>query len=437
MTDAPLPITSRNDSRWSHDPPAGALPPRRCRVLFWIGSMAPGGAERQILEALKHLDRQRFEPYLCLAHRSGTLLPDVPQDVPIAAFWESFQGTWRSKLAWLTGTTRVVRQRWLAQRLADWQIDVICDRTYLATLDAAAAVWWHRTARVSMAVGDPEREFERYARGLRRLRWMESQRAYRTADVVLANSEGLRQQLIAYWQLNPELVRVQPNGMDLERIDRQSRLPIEAETAMETAAASLVVSPFRILTVGRIDADKAHGDLLAAVKHLVQCDGWTDLVWQIIGTGPLAEPLRRQVTDCGLTRQVEFLGVKANPFPFYRQADLFCFPSHSEGLPNVLLEAMACRLPVISTDCPSGPREILDGGRWGQLVPVGDIAAMVAAIRDCRANPITWKQRAEQAAQSIADRFDVRQTTRQLETVLSSAVERFSSRQRPKRPENR
>lgn len=385
---------------------------RRLRVLCYIGSLEPGGAERQVVEILKHLDRARFEPYLCLAHRRGALLAEVPADVPIDAFWDGFAGTWRAKLCHLLRITRYVRLRWLAAALRRWRIDVIYDRTYLATLDAAGACRLRPTPRLSAAVADPAVQFRMYARRPHRLWRRYGRWAYQSAHLVLANSEGLRRQLLDFWGLPPAKVRVQPNALDLARIERLAGEPCPHPPD----------GRFRILTVGRIDEDKGHADLLEALIDLVQRRGQTDIVWQILGTGPAEAALREKVQAAGVSEHVQFVGVAANPFPYYRTADLFCLPSRTEGLPNVLLEALACGTPVLSTDCPSGPREILESGRYGRLVPVRDALALADAIADCRRRPEVWRQQAQAGRDSVAARYDVAVVTRRLESLLEAAA---------------
>ena len=103
--------------------------------------------------------------------------------------------------------------------------------------------------------------------------------------------------------------------------------------------------------------------------------------------------------ELGVGADVDAPGFTANPFAYMARAGLFVLSSRYEGLPGVLIQAMATGCPVVSTDCPSGPMEILEAGRWGPLVPVGDVTAIAAAIRQVLDNPLppaTLKQRARE-----------------------------------------
>ena len=103
-----------------------------------------------------------------------------------------------------------------------------------------------------------------------------------------------------------------------------------------------------------------------------------------------------------------FAGFVANPLPWYRRAHLFVLSSLYEGLPNSLLEAAACGTPVVSTECPSGPAEILEGGRLGTLVPPADSPALVNAIEDAMDHYPEWQHRAMMARDSVRRRYDAR-----------------------------
>src|SRR6266404_181995 len=112
---------------------------------------------------------------------------------------------------------------------------------------------------------------------------------------------------------------------------------------------------------------------------------------RILGAGPLERTLSAYIDEHSLQQHAKLVGFRQNPLPHYRDADLFCLSSLYEGMPNALVEAMLCRTPVLATDCPSGPAEILDGGRYGRLVPPADARALADAIEDALSNLQAWR----------------------------------------------
>ncbi|BAZ81232.1 group 1 glycosyl transferase [Sphaerospermopsis kisseleviana NIES-73] len=132
-----------------------------------------------------------------------------------------------------------------------------------------------------------------------------------------------------------------------------------------------------ILSVGRLTVAKDFTTLIRAFAHLNQRHSARLM---ILGEGKDRAKLELLVKSLGLEEQVSLPGFVDNPFPYMKQASVFVLSSCFEGMPNALLQAIACGTPVVSTDCPSGPREILEDGKWGQLVPVGDVEAMAEAI---------------------------------------------------------
>ncbi len=108
-----------------------------------------------------------------------------------------------------------------------------------------------------------------------------------------------------------------------------------------------------------------------------------------MGEGKLKVSLEKLINELGLTNDdVQICGFTANPYSYMSRCSAFILSSRWEGLPGVLIEAMACGAPVISTDCLSGPREILEDGRWGKLVPVGDEDALAAEIDIVLSTPL-------------------------------------------------
>lgn len=132
-----------------------------------------------------------------------------------------------------------------------------------------------------------------------------------------------------------------------------------------------------LITVGRLTDAKDQATLIEAFQRVTQSRP-ARLI--ILGDGELREELEALVARLGLCASVAMPGFVSNPHAWLKEARIFILSSKWEGLPSALIEAMASGTPVISTDCPSGPAEILEGGAWGRLVPVGDAEAMAAAI---------------------------------------------------------
>ena len=142
---------------------------------------------------------------------------------------------------------------------------------------------------------------------------------------------------------------------------------------------------FKLLSVGSLKAQKNHALLLQAVALLPDAFAF-QLV--ILGDGPLRHSLEQRIRQLGLQARVRLLGFVGDPTPWYRSADLFVLSSSWEGFGNVLVEAMECGLPVVSTDCPSGPAEILDHGRFGSLVEPDNPAVLAQAIQQALLTPV-------------------------------------------------
>jgi glycosyltransferase involved in cell wall biosynthesis len=129
----------------------------------------------------------------------------------------------------------------------------------------------------------------------------------------------------------------------------------------------------------------------------------------ILGGGPLRRELNELAASLHVADDIVFAGFQADPWPFYASADLFALSSDYEGYPLVLIEAMMSGLPVVATDCESGPREILDNGRFGRLVPLGNEAALAAAMLEELAAPdraaLVQQRAAQLSGPHTADRY--------------------------------
>ena len=133
----------------------------------------------------------------------------------------------------------------------------------------------------------------------------------------------------------------------------------------------------RIVTVGNLTKQKNHDLLLRSFAKL----DISEARLMFVGDGELRETIIQRAQELGISNQIIMAGFQSDPIPFYRTANLFVLSSNYEGLPLVIVEALACGTPVVSTDCHSGPAEILVNGQYGRLVPVEDVNALSKAIK--------------------------------------------------------
>lgn len=193
--------------------------------------------------------------------------------------------------------------------------------------------------------------------------------AYAAADHVVAVSGGVADDLARTTGLARSRIDVIFNPVRFDALVAAGEEPTGHRWADAKDAPLIVAS-------GRLVDQKDFPTLLRAVARLDE----HRLI--VLGEGPRRSDLERLAADLGVDGRVHFPGFVENPFSYYRRADVFALSSRWEGLPTVLVEALAFPLNIVATDCPAGPAEILAGGRWGRLVPPGDVDALAAALHD-------------------------------------------------------
>jgi glycosyltransferase involved in cell wall biosynthesis len=200
---------------------------------------------------------------------------------------------------------------------------------------------------------------------------------YPLADGIVAVSHGVAADLAAITHLPLERFEVIPNPVVSERLSRMAGEPVSHPWFQEGMAPVF-------LGAGRLTPQKDFSTLIRAFA-LVRETTRSRLV--ILGEGSDRETLLNLAESLGVRDDVDLPGFVMNPYPFMAKASVFVLSSIWEGSPNVLTEAMALGMPVVATDCPSGPREILGKGPSGALVPMGDASAMAEAMKERLLNP--------------------------------------------------
>lgn len=359
-------------------------PQSRTKVLFVVPNLGKGGAERVVSTLLHRIDRERFEP-VALFFDSNHVHP-VPDDVrALVLDIPGAKGAWAKLTRFFRRAARIRAE--IRRERPDAVVSFL-NRVNLAVILACVGTG----ARLWVSERNTPSAELRGARGalLRALMAL----LYPRARGVIAVSEGVRRDLIETIGLRPSSVRVIHNPLDAERVralaGEKADFPAEAEIRW-------------IVNVGSLTPKKDHATLLRA---FAKARGRIDCGLLILGEGPLETELKRLASVLGVADRVKFAGYRPNPFAFVARCSAFVLSSTREGFPNVLLEAMACGVPVVSTRCPSGPEEIIEDGVSGRLVPVGDGERMAEAIVEVLSDTVLRERFVREQAK-VVERYSV------------------------------
>ena len=243
---------------------------------------------------------------------------------------------------------------------------------------------------------------------LRRMIWYLPMRLiYPHADAIVAVSEGVADDLRSITGITDETIQVIRNPVITPRLAALS------QEKLDDPWIGAVTDPL-IIGVGRLTRQKDFPSLLQAFARVRQ---GRPCRLVILGEGGDRAQLEQLATDLGVREDVYLPGFVSNPYKYLSRAQLFVLSSAWEGSPNVLTEALALGIPVVATDCPSGPREILDGGKISPLVQVGNVEGLAAAMEQVLDNPPS-----PDLLQQAAGEYTVEQSSRHYLDVLSATI---------------
>ncbi len=337
------------------------------RFLLLMNSLAGGGAERSVLLLASALSSIRSTTLMVCRHE-GPYANESASSVSLEEL-----GVWPSPRNFITFAIH------LARRVPADVARILITNGFGLNQMVLAARWSNRADERILVV---ERStlsavlVERFrSRGVRWFVRLLTRFLYRQADAIVGVSEGVARDLERTLRLPHGSVHTIYNPIDVARV----RDAVEGPVPEELSDRFLGLPRPIILTVGRLVTLKGQADLITAFAALPERQRGSLI---ILGEGPLRSELVKQTEQLGIADRVWMPGFVTNPWWFIGRADLFCLSSHHEGHPRVLLEALACGTPVVSTDCPHGPRETLTGVDAARLTPVADTPALTAAISD-------------------------------------------------------
>ena len=341
------------------------------RFAIFFHDLGIGGAERVMLQLAQGFIECGHPVDMVLARAKGPLLTEVPSGAQI------FDLETRSPMQMFFGLIRYLREKRPSVLLSPFEVTSVIAILAKKIIRVPTRVF----VRVSVNISRKKRT-TRWKKVLERL---VISRVYPLADGIITVSDGVAEDLVTYAGIPRHRIKVIYNPVVSEQLLQAAEQPVHHRFFAEGQ------SPV-ILGVGRLVEQKDFSTLIKAF-NILRKKILSRLI--ILGDGEERPALEEMIRSFGLQGLVDLPGFDTNPFAFMKKASVFVLSSKWEGLPGVLIQALACGCPVVSTDCLSGPSEILKDGEYGYLVPVGDVDSMAATMEailngDISKPPQSW-----------------------------------------------
>lgn len=331
------------------------------RVAIFVPSLRGGGAERVMVTLANGFAERGLAVDLVLAKAEGPYLDDVDAGVRIIDLRASRV---LFSLPRLVGYLRRAKPAAMLSALSHANIIAIMARR-IAKVPMRLVISERGVPSFTGAVSSKNKIVNKAMKSL-----------YSRADRIIAVSHDVKRVLIEDFNLDSGIINVINNPIDLSLIAKMSK---------EKPNHRFLSKEFKkIIAVGRLEEIKGYDILINSIGIIGKDSGYRLL---ILGEGSLKADLKHLAKSLDVQDVVDFIGFQKNPFGWMSASDVYVLSSRSDAMPNAMLQALACGVRVVSTDCPGGPAEILDDGRWGHLVPINDAAALAKAIQEARNNP--------------------------------------------------
>jgi glycosyltransferase involved in cell wall biosynthesis len=374
--------------------------PERIKIMFVYSSLFAGGEERLLIDRLKELDRNKFDIALCLFKKAGEFISEIPSDIPILELkknnrWDFFPLIFR-----------------LRKTIQKQQPDIVVSGLWYPTVIVALSKLFIRHSFRFIA-REPHNHKRDYNRNtiVDLIRRQLLQYGHQHADLILTGSKGAATDIAANYGIPRERIHVIYNAVNLAEINRKAAEPI---------TQNMLNNRKYLVTLGRLIHRKGFDILLRSFK-IVKMQSNPELRLVIIGEGKERANLEQLARELEISDAITFLGYQPNPYNIIRQAAGFVCSSRWEGFASVIIEAMATGVPIVSTQCPFGPDEIIIDGINGLLVPVDDTSAMANAIIRILTEPQLREQFSE-AGKTRVINFDIKYIVKEYETVFTNQI---------------
>jgi len=343
-----------------------ATPGDSGRVVFYLPNLRTGGAEQVTVSIVNGLTARGYDVELLVSQREGKLQSRVSPGVSLETL-SSIEVPMAGIAAHIPAMAQYLRREKPAAVFPQMTHGSVVCLAAARMVDTDTPVFPTKHCAYGQA-----RDGSLKSHVLGKL----SRSLLPTADHVIGVSRGVADSMVESLDLSSADVSVLHNPVDTDEIRREGSEPVDHRWFDDHPV---------VLSVGRLEPQKDHETWLRGFERVHETRPETRGL--IIGQGSEQKRLRALSAELGISDAVSFPGYVDNPYSFMRQADVFVLSSRYEGLPTVLIEAMACGCPVVSTDCPSGPDEVLEGGTYGPLVDVGDADGLAEATLSTLEHP--------------------------------------------------
>jgi N-acetylgalactosamine-N,N'-diacetylbacillosaminyl-diphospho-undecaprenol 4-alpha-N-acetylgalactosaminyltransferase len=336
------------------------------KVLFLINELGKGGAERVISSLLLYLTQSNsdYKFYLYLLEDAGEGYP-IPESVNLLSDHKKPPSNF-FKFIYLP--LHAIRVR---KKVNKFEIDIILSflnrANYVNTLSKVFGAK-HKCLiserNTASLVYESSSLIDKANRLLIKI-------LYPKSNLIIAISKGVKRDLIENFNIGKDKIVVIYNPVDIKTINNKASEYIKHSWLDDN-------SIYTLISIGRLEKQKNQKLLIKAFRIVNQNFPNTRLL--ILGEGSQRCQLQQLVVELNLNSFIELPGITDNPFAYLSRADVFVLSSSFEGFGNVIVEAMVCKCPVVSTDCLSGPSEIINHGKNGILVPVDNVEKLSASI---------------------------------------------------------
>lgn len=370
---------------------------KRKKILFFIYQLGDGGAARTILNIANHLDQTTFEPIIVTLNYKGNYEHYLHADIPLVKLNTK---RLRSAIFPLAKLIRHEKPHIVFSTIPNYSTIAILAKLLSFTKTKIIV------REAAYLGGNLKENTSLLIYGL----------LYRFASRVVALSNGVKKNLQMRYKVNPHKIHVIYNPIDLDKINDQMNTGKIAEEHEQLFQTNRKV----IITAGRLVKEKDQQTLIKAfAKVRKQID--SDLI--ILGEGPLKKTLQQLAEELDISAHVHFLGFLENPYIYFNRSDVFVLSSISEGFGHVLVEALATKTLVVSTDCKPGSDEVLNNGEYGMICQVGHAQEMAEKIIQSLQASKEEKAARITHGYARANEFSARAIVEQYEDVFTNVID--------------